>query len=170
MSPDALTGLRAYHLPDAMHWWPPAPGWWLLAVLAALAAGLLWRRRRRRRQRTRASLLAQRELQGLRVRWEADADDTAFVRALAALIRRYAIARWPGDDVAGLTGARWRSYLAAKCAHAPAPVREALDADLGEAITLAPYRRSTALDAGALADAAAALIRHGADGPDGGQA
>ena len=30
-TPDPLAGLRGYHLPEAVSWWPPGPGWWLLA-------------------------------------------------------------------------------------------------------------------------------------------
>ena len=172
MSPDALAGLRDYHLPEPMPWWPPAPGWWLLALGAALLALLLWLRHRRRRAQARAPLLALRELARLRERWQRDGDDTAFVRELAQLIRRYAISRWPADDAAGLTGADWRGYLAQKCADAPAPVRAALDGALGEAVTRWPYQpcpaqTSTELDPADLAESAAALLRHGAAGTTG---
>ncbi|MGB5468066.1 MAG: DUF4381 family protein, partial [Sedimenticolaceae bacterium] len=45
-----LTGLRDYHLPDAVGWWPPAPGWWLLFGLLLVLGGLFvwWSMRRLR--------------------------------------------------------------------------------------------------------------------------
>lgn len=33
MNNPALEQLRDIHLPQAMHWWPPAPGWWIVAIL-----------------------------------------------------------------------------------------------------------------------------------------
>ncbi|WP_295884927.1 DUF4381 domain-containing protein [uncultured Thiohalocapsa sp.] len=167
MSPDALAGLRDYHLPASAHWWPPAPGWWLLAAVAALVAFLLWRRRRRRPRRLQAPQLALAELAQLRARWEADGDDAAFVRELAQLMRRYAIARWPADAVAGLTGAAWRAYLLRQCEAAPPAVRASLSAALGEALTRWPYQPQPGGSPPALAAALAELIRH-AGGDDAG--
>ncbi|WP_058556130.1 DUF4381 domain-containing protein [Thiohalocapsa sp. ML1] len=162
MNADPLAGLRDYHLPEPLHWWPPAPGWWLVALLAGVGLALWWRRQRRRRQRTAASALALAELAQLRSRWQADGNDLAFLRGLSALLRRYVLARYPADAAAGLTGAAWIDYLRRKCADAPAALREGLAGNLGEALTESAYRPAAAVDAAALADAAAALFRHGA--------
>jgi len=35
-----LEQLRDIHLPEAVHWWPPAPGWWIVAAL--LLALTIW--------------------------------------------------------------------------------------------------------------------------------
>jgi len=35
-----LEQLRDIHLPEAVHWWPPAPGWWIVAAL--LLALTVW--------------------------------------------------------------------------------------------------------------------------------
>ena len=40
MSNPALEQLRDIHLPEAVHWWPPAPGWWIVAAL--LLALTIW--------------------------------------------------------------------------------------------------------------------------------
>jgi hypothetical protein len=116
MKPDPLAGLRDYHLPETIAWWPPAPGWWLLAAVAAVAAVLLLWWRRRRRGRGYASRLASQELTRLRARWRADADATAFLRGLSQLTRRFVLARFPGEPVAGLCGEDWLCYLAEKSA------------------------------------------------------
>ena len=34
MNNPALEQLRDIHLPQAVHWWPPAPGWWIVAAVA----------------------------------------------------------------------------------------------------------------------------------------
>jgi hypothetical protein len=160
MNTDALAGLRDYHLPGSLHWWPPAPGWWLLALLAALVVSALWLHRGRQRRRTRAPGLALAELARLRERQAEEGDEMAFVRDLAILLRRYVLARWPADEAAGLSGDAWRGYLARKCADGPESVRSALAGALGEAVTESAYRQAADLDVEALAEAAGEVIRH----------
>ncbi len=108
--PDALADLRGYHLPDPVSWWPPAPGWWLLAalVLATLVVVslLLWRRYRNRAA-LRAALS---ELERLDQQ-QAVTDPAGFARSLSRLLRRYALTRFPHDQVAGLTGNDWLRFL-----------------------------------------------------------
>lgn len=114
MIADPLAGLRDYHLPEPISWWPLAPGWWLLAALAMViaAAVALWRRQRRRRHH--AARLAARELSALRTAWQSNGDALALLRGLSQLTRRFCLARFPADRVAGLHGDAWLSYLAAK--------------------------------------------------------
>lgn len=52
MNNPALEQLRDIHLPQAVHWWPPAPGWWIVAALVlALTIWLVrYLQRRYRRQ------------------------------------------------------------------------------------------------------------------------
>ena len=112
MNADPLAQLRDWHLPDPIQWWPPAPGWWisaavLLAVLLWLA-GVRWRRHRRRGAAARSAL---RELAALRETARADGDTRAFVAALSRLLRRFALARFPREQVAGLTGDAWLAFL-----------------------------------------------------------
>lgn len=111
MTPDPLAGLRDWHLPEPVSWWPPAPGWWLLAglFLIGLVIGirLIWRRRRR----TAARRLALRELALLRASLAADGDTRRFDAGLSRLLRRLALALYPRESVAGLCGAAWLEFL-----------------------------------------------------------
>lgn len=109
-----LAGLRGYHLPAALSWWPPAPGWWLLLLcLVALAGGLAWWLLRRRRLRA-AARAAELELVALRARLAEQGDAGDFVRRLSILLRRYAIRAFPRRQVAALTGEAWLGFLDAQ--------------------------------------------------------
>ncbi|MBS1202779.1 MAG: hypothetical protein H6R22_1288, partial [Chromatiaceae bacterium] len=76
IAPDPLAGLRDWHLPDPVSWWPPAPGWWLVAglALAACALTLHWWLRRRRRRHGAPARAALGELERLGARLVADGD------------------------------------------------------------------------------------------------
>ncbi|MEW6221286.1 MAG: DUF4381 domain-containing protein [Thermodesulfobacteriota bacterium] len=101
---DPLAELRPLHLPPPVSWWPPAPGWWLLAGLALGLFGLAWYWRRRGQVR-RAALA---ELQAL----AGSARETREqLRQLAALLKRYALHCYPGQEVAALTGDAWLRFL-----------------------------------------------------------
>ena len=109
--PNPLSGLRPYHVPDAVSWWPPAPGWWLLAALLLLLGSALgWWLVRRHRRRA-ASRQATTELTRLRSDLSTKRDGTGFVRELSKLLRRYALAIFPGDKIAALTGEDWLMFL-----------------------------------------------------------
>lgn len=111
MSGDPLAGLRAYHLPDPVSWWPPAPGWWvLLALLLVLMTVVGWWLLRRHRCRA-AARQAMRELELLRSALLADRDTAMFTRGLSILLRRYVLAAFPGQQVAALTGEAWLTFL-----------------------------------------------------------
>jgi hypothetical protein len=108
---DPLAGLRDWHLPAPVDWWPPAPGWWLLAGLALGAVGLGWTwwwRRRRRGAAVRAALA---RLAVLRAELAADGDERHFTAAVSQLLRRLALTRYPRAEVAGLAGAAWLAFL-----------------------------------------------------------
>jgi hypothetical protein len=153
---DPLAGLRDWHVPDPVDWWPPAPGWWLLAglVLGALALAIgAWLARRRRTAAARAALA---QLAGLRAELSSGGDRRRFAASVSALLRRLALARYPRERVASLNGAQWLGFLDATgggggfCAGA------------GRVLAEAPYRApgdSSGLDAAGLADLAARWIR-----------
>lgn len=103
--PASLDHLRDIVVPQAVSVWPLAPGWYLVAGLAtiALACGVIvaWRRRRARAYR-RAGLA---ELDRL------VAAGAAELEALPALVKRVALAAYPRDRVAALSGQRWLEFL-----------------------------------------------------------
>jgi len=108
MKPAWLAQLAPSHPPPPPGWWPPAPGWWLLALLllAALGGALWWWRSRPARLR-RAGL---RELKQLEA---AAADDAELASRLQRLVRRFAVARFGRETVAGLSGERWVAFVVA---------------------------------------------------------
>jgi hypothetical protein len=140
-------------MPDPVGWWPPAPGWWLLAaLLLGLVAVLfvLLRRRRRCRAATRAAVA---ELARLRADAAVDDGAGATLRALSRLLRRYALAVYPREQVAGLSGEDWLHFLDAhggdgRFASGP-----------GRTLAEAPYRPAAAVDLAALADLVGDWIR-----------
>lgn len=138
MKPD-LGRLRDIHLPPAVSWWPPAPGWWVLAALlvAALGFGYLWYRHRRRTGWRRNALA---ELNLLR-----NSQGGELVRQLSTLLRRVAISRFPRDEVAALTGARWLAFLDRTLGDGT-PFQSGVGAVLGSG----PYARNVSIEATAL--------------------
>lgn len=104
-----LQALRDIHPAPPPDWWPPAPGWWLLALLGLALIVLLTvqtRRFRRRRHRRRLVLDELRRL--YRSHREHPRDLCA---AFSGLLRRAALARFPRDRVAGLSGEDWLRFL-----------------------------------------------------------
>jgi len=143
---DALAELRGYHFPDPVSWWPPAPGWWLLAALLLLAtSALVWTlwRRQRRRAALRAALVELDTLAGA----HDGLDPAEFARRLSRLLRRYALARFPRREVAGLAGEDWLRFLDAHGGD------QAFTRGPGRLLREAPYR--PAGDAPALTELAA---------------
>lgn len=125
--------LKDAHPPEAPPWWPLAPGWWLVALGALLAAALLLRalQPRLERWRLRRRLLA--ALEAVAAGHRAGAPDADTAAAVAQLLRRAALARFPERSAAGLQGAEWLAFLES-CDRAPGRF-----AALREALTVTPY-------------------------------
>ena len=103
--PDWLAQLAPAHAPPPLGWWPLAPGWWvLLALLVAAGVGLwLWRR-------SPAGRLRRNGLRELARVQSTTVGDAALAQALEHLVRRYAVARYGRQAVAGLSGTRWLAF------------------------------------------------------------
>jgi hypothetical protein len=156
--PAQVLVLRDIHLPAAPSVWPPAPGWWLVggALLVALAwlavRGLNALRLRRRRQQWLAAVVSL-ESEILR------GGTPDALSQLSVLLRRIALARFPREEVAALTGRAWLEFLDAsggggRFAHGPGqvleagPYRRAVPADLDGAALMALVRAWVLRNAG----------------------
>ena len=143
-APDPLAGLRGYHLPDPVSWWPPAPGWWALALVLLIALGLLARWGIRRYQRDAARRAALAELAALEAAYSKDRDSATLARGLSRLLRRLALHHFPRAQVAGLTGEDWLAFLDAQWD------RQGFQQGPGRFLLEAPYRPAPELPAEAL--------------------
>lgn len=99
--PASLERLHDVVTPPPVPWWPPTTGWTI--VLAVLALGVM------------ALLLK------IFMKWQADRyrrealallDDPATLPSeWSALLKRTALAVWPREEVAKLTGGEWLAFL-----------------------------------------------------------
>ncbi|MGI9322108.1 MAG: DUF4381 domain-containing protein [Pseudomonadales bacterium] len=108
---DPLAELRDIHQPAPIDAGLPAIGWWLLALLAllALTASLVqlcrhWWSNRYRRE-------ALKELDALLVAWQTAGDDHRYLAQVQTLLKRTALTRFPREQVAGMTGESWVTFL-----------------------------------------------------------
>lgn len=97
--PASLSNLRDIVVPPPVSFWPPAPGWWIVGAACVVAAGLaiaaLVRRHRRNAYRREA----------LRALETAEAAD------ISAILKRAALAAFPREQVASLSGSAWLAFL-----------------------------------------------------------
>jgi outer membrane lipoprotein SlyB len=97
--PADLSNLRDLALPPAVSLWPPAPGWWIIAAAGLAAAAILSAAALARYRRNAYRREALRQL------------DTVAFGAISAVLKRTALAAWPREQVAALTGAAWLAFL-----------------------------------------------------------
>lgn len=109
--PASLENLHDIISPQPVPWWPPAPGWYILGCLILVGAIWLvihaarkWRRDAYRRE-------ALEELAKIRqLSREPDGRPSAIAQ-LDVLLKRVALAAWPREIVADLSGQRWLAFL-----------------------------------------------------------
>lgn len=107
MSPGEALDLRDIHLPPEPGLWPPASGWWLLALLVVTLLGWLALRLRRYLLRRRLQQQVLAELAAL----TGNGDLAGAAADVSALLKRVALARFPRQEVASLTGEPWLAFL-----------------------------------------------------------
>lgn len=107
MTAVSIDQLRDIHLPPPPGIWPPAPGWWML--LAATIAGALWFAYRHRR--ARPLRIALRELDAVAQTHARTQDAVELARGVGAVLRRYALSRFPEACPAGLDTRAWLDFL-----------------------------------------------------------
>ncbi len=103
-----LANLHDIVMPPPVPWWPPAPGWYVLAVVVVVVViTIVWRARSRwlaRRYRTQALT----ELRAIQLESLEPADAAA---SMMTVLKRTALAAYPRQQVAGLSGMDWWSFL-----------------------------------------------------------
>ena len=106
MEPDpaSLSNLHDIVAPEPVSAWPPAAGWWVVitlavAWLAILVAHLAARHHRNAYRRAGLTELARFKAGG------------GGLTELSVLLKRVALAAWPREDVASLTGDAWLQFL-----------------------------------------------------------
>jgi len=107
--PQLLELMHELVLPEPVSRLPEGPGWWLIAGwLATMLALVLGRyvsgRRRNRYRRQAAAALAE-------IARSADANPAAAAAGIAILLKRPALAAYPRERVASLSGADWARSL-----------------------------------------------------------
>jgi Domain of unknown function (DUF4381) len=109
--PTSLENLYDIVMPLPVPWWPPAPGWYVVGgvvlVLAMWAGWMGWKRWQAAAYR-RAALT---ELQRLKDRAADGAQRESALRELPELVKRTALAAFPRQQVASLSGASWLEFL-----------------------------------------------------------
>jgi hypothetical protein len=96
---DALSKLHGFYQPPAPSWRPQTTGWYILFCLIGLLAiwiawkALLYRRRNRYRRAALSAL------------------DQCDLEEIPELLKRTAIAAWPREEVASLTGDPWVQFF-----------------------------------------------------------
>ncbi|WP_427309479.1 DUF4381 domain-containing protein [Cupriavidus sp. H39] len=115
--PATLATLADLSVPPPPSWLPQTIGWPIAAGMLLLAlAWAAWRAwRRYRANRYRREALA--ELAALPLETDPMRRATA-LRAMAALLKRTALAAWPRAQVASLTGGGWAEFLQAHAGRA----------------------------------------------------
>ncbi|CAN5498985.1 DUF4381 domain-containing protein [soil metagenome] len=97
--PADLSNLRDIVVPPAVSFWPPAPGWWLVGAACLVATGVAIAAVVRHRRRNAYRREALREL------------ESADVRDISAILKRAALAAFPREQVASLSGPAWLAFL-----------------------------------------------------------
>jgi len=141
----SLQNLNDIVAPGAVPWWPLAPAWYVVAALiggALLVLTVVWLRRWQRNRYRRHALL---ELSAIR------AGSAGALPLLPALLKRTALAVWPRETVAALSGAGWHRFLddSAKMNQFCSGAGELLDQlayESGSTTTLAAAEQSRLLD------------------------
>jgi ABC-type nickel/cobalt efflux system permease component RcnA len=107
----SLDRLHDIVLPGPVPWWPPAPGWYVVAALVVvLGVWAMWRwwRQWRANAYRRAALA---ELEQLVAQSHDPSRRVVALQALPELLKRTALAAFPRDEIASLSGPAWLGFL-----------------------------------------------------------
>ncbi len=142
-SQNPLDMLRDIHLPDEVSAWPPAPGWWILAILSI--ALILWIvrffwKKHQQKKLLRLSIYTMNELE---LAYSQHKDPAVLVKQYSSLLRQIALARFPRQEIASLTGQSWLTFLDLS-ANTSLFNTEKGSTHAGNLLTLGPYQKPEA--------------------------
>jgi hypothetical protein len=109
--PGSLQNLRDIVVPEAVPWWPPAPGWYVVGavlVILLLWLGIRWARHYRADRYRRAALS---ELSRIERNAQSSQDPWGALAEVSELLKRVALAAFPREAVAELSGDVWWNFL-----------------------------------------------------------
>ncbi|MGO6985758.1 DUF4381 domain-containing protein [Rhizobium leguminosarum] len=114
LDPITETALRSLHdivVPAPVSWWPQTWGWAVVAALLVFAALLVTLRRIKRYRANAYRREALTLLEGVADKLQHPATRPDAIRELAEVLKRTALAAWPRDEVASLSGDGWVRFL-----------------------------------------------------------
>lgn len=103
--------LKGLHLPEAVGWWPLAPGWWILIALSVglLGTAIWWLAHYINSNRYRRQALS--ELQTAYNQWQEHQNNSLYIQAANAILKRTLYAAGDHRASASLTGQIWCKHL-----------------------------------------------------------
>ena len=118
-------------------------GWWLLLAISVLIAWFVWwgvQRFTAQRQQRKLHRWVQQELDRLEAEYKTATNTNKLLQDLSVLVRRVAMSTFPREDVAGLYGETWASWLRAS------NVGTGLNEQSIRLLVDGPYKKYTASD------------------------
>jgi len=138
-----LDMLRDIHLPTEVSAWPPAPGWWILLILSITLILWIIRFFWKKHQFNRVLRLSVYSMKELELAFEKHQDPALLVKQYSSLIRQIALARFPRQEIASLTGHSWLTFLD-HSAGTSLFITDKGKTNAGNLLTLGPYQKSEA--------------------------
>jgi hypothetical protein len=106
-----LQQLKDIHLPHAISTWPTAPGWVILIALLTMTIGYLIYRYYQRRRSLYTVKFALSVLDKLKSLSVSNPENINIAAQISTLIRRNALHYFRREDIAGLSGHAWLTFL-----------------------------------------------------------
>ncbi len=102
--------LQDIHMPSAPDLWPPAIGWWIL--LTFLIVTLIWFLQKIRREAKQKKYRDAIRAKFKQLEKQLNKNPTnQTIAEINTLLRQVAISRYPREQIASLTGAKWLLFL-----------------------------------------------------------
>ena len=111
---DVLARLQDIDLPAPIGWWPLALGWYLLAALLLISLGVFAFYYRRRRLQGLPKRQGLHLLESYYQEYQRQKTSPLTSMKISELLRRVSLVYFPREEVAGLHGEAWLSFLKSK--------------------------------------------------------